>query len=798
MFWLIFYSDLSEKFIQRFSERYKVSYDEVVSFIIKSDLNVITSYIIELFEISPEKEAFHYAEMIKDDVTNKISLKDKNNSPKINVNYIGCGQTFTRWQWGNDNGGPACTGSNRCWGTILNGNYFPNMDDTLYSPIINASGYNNLVLKFKQWYNTESNFDQGFVLCSGDGGATWHQVAGPYQGNSGNWINTTLNLPSQCQNTSQLRIAFRFKSDGSIQYYGWYIDDVIIENQTLSNITVLYSSSFENDNGDLNPVNISGLAPWQRGTPTSGPNFAYHGSNVWATNLSGNYNNNADEAIEKVNAISLSCPGCTNYFLRFYHYVHTETGYDSGWVELNTGAGWFKFSTSYRGNGSSGPLTPTWQVVQLDLSQYANNNIRFRFRFKSDGSVNYSGWYIDSLSIIGASLSSNTLAFYDFNANDGGFTASQSSNLSDPYLLTNNYLEWYVDILAQNDLGTYTARTGPAHPFGVISILYGAQFSPVSAWSSWTTIRSVATQRDYITKNGSATAPAPYTSNQLKPYATTVICEQNIPRLTIIYDVNTNNDNFRVKEIFWVSGTDANDSRLWHKTIVINNANVSRAYGVRWEYDTHVGSTDRPAHFRCDYYPSFNLTCSSQIITEQTVNPVPNTFDFLRESDTDPPSRYHLFAVYADGGFQTGVTPPSFVQHIRWSDAHSYTWDQGVNNEDISLSGFDNAFNYFWNPVIVNPGDSVVFQHFIGSPVQPTPVNYDEIRIGREIIKVYRTSEGFNIYYSGKYEMPVRIYNINGTLIREMTLRSGNNMFKVQRSGVYIIKGKGFELKAIK
>ena len=799
MIWLFLYTDLTEKFIYKYIKTYNVSYDEVVNFIRNSKVEVISSYVQEFFNISPQKEAYHYAELIKDDVSNNNPNKNKDNNPKINVSYVGCGAVSSKWQWGNDNGGPSCTGANRCWGTILNGSYPSNMDDTLYSPVINAAGYNNIVLKFRQWYDTENGFDQGFVLCSNNGGSTWYQVAGPYQGNSGGWINTTINLPSQCQNTSQLRIAFRFKSDGFIQYYGWYIDDVVVENQNILGTTILYSSSFEGNNGDLNPVLISGSpAPWQSGVPTSGPNSAYHGSEVWATNLSGNYNNSANEAIEKQSAINLNCPGCNNYYMRFYHYVHTETNYDTAFVELNTGAGWFKVA-SYMGNGSSGPLTPTWQLVQISLSPYSGNSIRFRFRFRSDASINYPGWYIDSLSIIGVNATTTTIASYDFNANDGGWTATQSINLSDPYQLTNSYLEWYVDILSANDLGTYTARTGPAHPFGIISILYGAQFSPVSAWSSWTTIRSLATMTDYITKNGTATPPPGFSSTQLKPYASTVICENAIPRLTIVYNVNNGSDNFIVKEVFWITGNDANSSRLWHKTIIKNNSSIPKYYGVRWEYDTHVGSYDNPAHFRCDYYPSLTLNCSPQITTEQTVNPITNTFDFLRESNSNPPSAYHLFAVYADGGSQTGVTPPDFVQHIRWLDAHSYTWDQGVNGEDISLStGLDNAFNYFFNPKLVNPNDSIIFQHFIGSPINPTPINYNEIKVGSYRVKVYKTIDGFNIYYDAKGEMEVSIYDINGSILKRVNLKSGNNYIKIQKSGVYLIKGENWIIKAIR
>ncbi len=795
MIWILAYSELTEKFIYLYQKTYNVPYEEVVSFLVKEREEAIAVYVQQLLNINPLKEAYHYAELIKDDVVNNKSNRGKNgDNPQINVSYIGCSSTIQRWQWGNDNGGPGCTGNNRCWGTILNGNYLPNMEDTLYSPVINASGYNNIVLKFRHWYDTENNFDQGFVLCSGDGGASWHQVAGPIEGNSGGWQNAQYNLPLQCQNTSQLRIAFRFRSDGSVQYYGWYVDDVSIENQTLNNITVLYASSFEGaDDGNLQVVTIGGSAPWQRGVPTSGPGSAYHGSNVWATNLSGNYNNNADQAIEKINPINLSCAGCTNYYLRFYQWYDIETGWDSGWVEINTGAGWIKISPSYMGQSNA------WISTQLDLTSYSGSNIRFRFRFKSDGSVVYAGWYIDSVSVIGISSTTTIIASYNFNANDGGWTATQSPNLTDPYVLSNNYLEWYVDILLSNDFGTYTARTGPSHPFGTISVLFGAQLSPVSAWSSWTTIRSLATFIDYITKNSSATPPPGFTSVQLKPYAQTVICEPAIPRLTIIYNVNANGDNFTAKEIFWITGNDANDTKLWHKTVVINNAATTRAYGVRWQYDTHVGNTDHPAHFQCDFYPANSLSCGPQITTEQTLNPIPTTFDFLRESSSDPPVHYHLFAVYADGGANTGITPPDFVQHIRWLDAHGYTWDQGVNGEDISLStGFDNAFEYFWNPRLVNPNDSIVFQHFIGSPQTPTPISNDEIRIEINKIKVFKTADGFNIYYDGNNPISIRIFDIRGSLIREMTLNKGNNFVNIKRSGLYIIRGSGFTIKVVK
>jgi len=125
MIWLFLYTDLTEKFIYKYIKTYNVSYDEVVNFIRDGKVEVISYYVQEFFNISHQKEAYHYAELIKDDVSNNKPNKNKDNNPKINVSYVGCGSVSQRWQWGNDNGGPACTGANRCWGTILNGIIFP-------------------------------------------------------------------------------------------------------------------------------------------------------------------------------------------------------------------------------------------------------------------------------------------------------------------------------------------------------------------------------------------------------------------------------------------------------------------------------------------------------------------------------------------------------------------------------------------------------------------------------------------------------------------------------------------------
>ena len=769
---------MGEKFLYLYGKRYGVPEREARLFVLRSNVRDVAAELSKMYGLDA-KEALHYAEMIKREVSPKAV--GSSGSVSLNVTYVGCTDTVQYWQWGTDATIPSgCDGSDRCWGTILGGDYANNIDDTLYSPVIDASGYDRVYLTFNHYYYTEANIDKGYVLCSPDGGTTWNVVGGPYTGGPVGWVAETLDVSSCASST--MKVAFAFHSDGSITHDGWYVDDVSVIGRNVLYSSVLYSSSFEGtDDGDLATILLGdSTAPWQRGAPTSGPGSALYGTNVWGTNLSGSYKNSADEAVQKGSSISLV--GFSSYILKFYHWYDTETGYDSGWVEISTDGGstWSKVSPAYRGHDS------TWVQSTVDLTPYAGSNVLFRFRFKSDGSVNYAGWYIDSVSIVGENLTPpNTLVSYDFNSNDGGFVAPEHVLTPEPYSITNDYLEWWFDILTSDDFGTYTARTGTSHTYPGITLLYGAQFSTPSAWSSWTTIHSLNTSTDYTGKNGSATPPSGFTQDTLKRYASQVICEPSVPKVTFVYDIRNGEDTLTVKEVFWITGTDVNTSRLWHKTIVINNSSSCAQVGVRWEYDTHVDATDHPAQYECDYYPALSLTCGPMIRTPIQVGPpIPDTFDFLRESDTDPPSgsKYHLFAVYYNG---TTASIPDFVYHTRWPNAHGNTWTYTLSSDDISVdtSGMDNAFVYFWNPTpCLLPGDSLVYQSFFGSPTNPVGNDNDlgisEVGDDKVAIEV----EGRRITLGRKVR--VTVYAVSG---REVFSGEAKEI-RLPTPGVYFVK----------
>ncbi len=147
------------------------------------------------------------------------------------------------WAWGTDATAGAYSGSN-VWGTVLNGNYIASCNYQLITPEFVVPG-DDAVLTFWHWYDTEANLDGGNVKISIDGGATW-QVIHPigdypnltgYSGNAGipnepcftshnqqYWEFETFEIGEY--DSEDAMIKFHFGSDSSVQYPGWYIDDV--------------------------------------------------------------------------------------------------------------------------------------------------------------------------------------------------------------------------------------------------------------------------------------------------------------------------------------------------------------------------------------------------------------------------------------------------------------------------------------------------------------------------------------------------------------------------------------------
>lgn len=149
-------------------------------------------------------------------------------------------------------------------------------------------------------------------------------------------------------------------------------------------------------------VSIPSSSAWQWGTDqTAG---AHSGSKVWGTALNQQYPN---DVTWKLSSPSIYI-GPHNY-LDYWQCYDTQSGCDGGQLEIYAGGTWTLLTpvggyptanvAALNGPGFSG--SSAWSPVRCDLSPYANGNVRFRWTFASDGSVQGQGWYIDDVRTIG-------------------------------------------------------------------------------------------------------------------------------------------------------------------------------------------------------------------------------------------------------------------------------------------------------------------------------------------------------------------------------------------------------------
>jgi hypothetical protein len=122
----------------------------------------------------------------------------------------------------------------------------------------------------------------------------------------------------------------------------------------------------------------------------------------------GNYADNRTTNFTLNNSINLS--NVQSASLTFYASWALESGYDYVQVQVssNNGVSWTSLCGKYTHPGSpdQDPGQPlydgdqlSWVKEEMDLSNYIGQNIKLRFRLKSDGFVNEDGFYFDDLSV---------------------------------------------------------------------------------------------------------------------------------------------------------------------------------------------------------------------------------------------------------------------------------------------------------------------------------------------------------------------------------------------------------------
>jgi hypothetical protein len=136
----------------------------------------------------------------------------------------------------------------------------------------------------------------------------------------------------------------------------------------------------------------SGDGNWDWGSPWGlTTKFNHSDSYSWTDSPGTSYENNVDTALE----MTIDLRTATMPVLSFWHRYSLETNKDYGYVDVSgdTGKTWktMYFVTGHR---------PEWREEKIDLTGYAlNEDVRIRFRIKTDGQNRYDGWYIDDVRI---------------------------------------------------------------------------------------------------------------------------------------------------------------------------------------------------------------------------------------------------------------------------------------------------------------------------------------------------------------------------------------------------------------
>jgi hypothetical protein len=150
-------------------------------------------------------------------------------------------------------------------------------------------------------------------------------------------------------------------------------------------------------------VDNTGPGGWEFGPPqgdggSTGPAVAPTGTNVYGTNLAGDYGDYGEYVLTTE---SFDLTGLRHSDLRFQEWLDNEAGFDIAKIEISTDGGqsWTEAWSGFEyGDG--------WKLRRLDVSSLADReeDVRFRFRLETDASTTRSGSYIDDLQICGEEI----------------------------------------------------------------------------------------------------------------------------------------------------------------------------------------------------------------------------------------------------------------------------------------------------------------------------------------------------------------------------------------------------------
>ncbi|WP_078379360.1 S8 family peptidase [Sutcliffiella halmapala] len=142
------------------------------------------------------------------------------------------------WEWGVPTSGPgAAYSGEKVYATNLSGDYGNSANMTLVMPPIDLPADSSAYLQFMNWHNLEARYDFGHVFVSSDQ-ENWTQLL-RFDGVTTEWTAREVDLSEYAG--ERIYIGFNVTTDGSVVRPGWYIDDVVLSDE--SNVEAAASNS---------------------------------------------------------------------------------------------------------------------------------------------------------------------------------------------------------------------------------------------------------------------------------------------------------------------------------------------------------------------------------------------------------------------------------------------------------------------------------------------------------------------------------------------------------------------------
>ncbi|MFD1019107.1 S8 family serine peptidase [Thalassobacillus hwangdonensis] len=224
---------------------------------------------------------------------------------------------------------------------------------------------------------------------------------------NGNWSELEAELISGDYMTGMYQVVVPGEEiSGDLLEYKWLINDFgnneveseVYEVAIKDSITVGYEQDFEAIPSGW--MSFGENNSWEWGVPESGPEAAFSGEKAYGTNLAGEYGNNADMTLVMP---PVSLPE-GDAFLRFQSWHILENNYDYGHLVVSTDMENWEQVAEYNGDSAG------WVETEVDLSNYAGQNVFIGFHVDTDFSVTKEGWFIDDVHLTDESNGTATSA----------------------------------------------------------------------------------------------------------------------------------------------------------------------------------------------------------------------------------------------------------------------------------------------------------------------------------------------------------------------------------------------------